>query len=356
MGNITHSWGNAAQNFTQTSMRAAVLLGAGEVRVEDRPVPTPAADEVLVQVTAVGVCGSDVHFFHDGALGDWVVTEPLVLGHESGGVIVAVGAEVDAARIGSRVSIEPQHPSTTSAETLRGDYNLDPHMEFYAVPGTDGAFQEYVTIQSHFAHDVPDNVSDEAAALMEPLSVAIATARKAGFAPGQRVLITGAGPIGIAVAQVARAYGVTEVAISDISSERRDVALTFGATLALDPSAPTFAEDAGTFDSFVDASGAASAVRSGIQLVRPSGRVVLVGMGLPDLELPVTTIQNRELWVTGIFRYANTWPTAIALVSSGAVNLDRMVTGTFALSAVPDAFAATAQGATIKAIVDPRLV
>lgn len=354
MRNITQSREMKAQNFTQTSMRAAVLLGAGDIRVEDRPVPVPAADEVLVQVTAVGVCGSDVHFFHDGALGDWVVTEPLVLGHESGGVIVAVGSDVNADRIGSRVSIEPQRPSTTSAETLRGEYNLDPHMQFYAVPGTDGAFQEYVTIQSHFAHDVPDTVSDEAAALMEPLSVAIATARKAGFAPGQRVLITGAGPIGIAVAQVARAYGVTEVAISDISPERREVALTFGATLALDPLAPTFADEAGIFDSFVDASGAASAVRSGIMLVRPGGRVVLVGMGLPEVELPITVIQNRELWVTGVFRYANTWPTAIALVSSGAVDLDRMVTGTFGLSSVPGAFAATKEGPTIKVIVDPR--
>ena len=356
MRNFTQHDGNLTQNVNAEQMRAAVLHGAGHVEVEMRSVPAPAADEVLVQVTAVGVCGSDVHFFHEGALGDWVVTEPLVLGHESGGVIVAVGADVDQARVGQRVSIEPQHPSTTSVETLRGDYNLDPHMEFYAVPGTDGAFQEYVTIQSHFAHAVPDNVSDEAAALMEPLSVAIATARKAGFAPGQRVLITGAGPIGIAVAQVARAFGVTDVAISDVSAERRAMALTFGATLALDPLTDSFAEDAGTFDSFVDASGAASAVRSGILLVRPGGRVVLVGMGLPELELPVTAIQNRELWVTGVFRYANTWPTAISLVASGAVDLDRMVTGTYGLSSVADAFASTKEGSTIKSIVDPRIV
>ena len=174
-------------------MRASVLVSAGAIEMQERPVPTPAADEVLVRVTAVGVCGSDVHFYRDGHLGDWVVTEPLVLGHESGGVIVAVGADVSAERVGERVSIEPQHPSASSAETLRGEYNLDPHMRFYAVPGTDGAFQEYVTIQSHFAFGIPDTVSDWAAALMEPLSVAVATGRKAQFGVGDRVLISGAG-------------------------------------------------------------------------------------------------------------------------------------------------------------------
>ncbi|WP_307220479.1 NAD(P)-dependent alcohol dehydrogenase [Microbacterium sp. SORGH_AS_0888] len=334
-------------------MRASVLTAPGRIELAQRPVPVPERDEVLVRVTAVGVCGSDVHFYHDGRLGDWQVAEPLVLGHESGGRIVAVGADVDPARIGERVSVEPQHPSAGSAETLRGDYNLDPHMRFYAVPGTDGAFQEYVTIQSHFAHPVPDEVSDHAAALMEPLSVAIATARKAGFAAGSRVFITGAGPVGIAIAQVARAYGATEVVVSDIAEQRRATALSFGATETVDPTATDPAELGSGFDAFVDASGAAAAVRSGIALVRPAGSVVLVGMGLPELPLPITTIQNRELVVTGVFRYANTWPTAIALVSRGLVDLDRMVTGTFGLDETAAALESTADPGTIKSIVEP---
>lgn len=334
-------------------MRAAVLVRAGEIALEERPVPVPRPDEVLVRVTAVGVCGSDVHFYKDGHLGDWVVTEPLVLGHESGGTIVAIGDDVDPGRIGERVSIEPQHPSTTSRETLRGDYNLDPHMEFYAVPGTDGAFQEYVTIQSHFAHAIPDSVSDHAAALMEPLSVAIATARKAQFSPGDRVLVTGAGPVGIAIAQVARAYGAAEVIVSDIAEDRRAAALSFGATSVVDPSSPDFEAAVAGVDSFADASGAASAVKAGIQALRPAGRAVLVGMGLPEVPLPITAIQNKELVVTGVFRYANTWPTAIALVASGQVDLDRMVTGTFGLGAVREALESTANPSTIKSVVVP---
>ncbi|UUT36027.1 NAD(P)-dependent alcohol dehydrogenase [Microbacterium elymi] len=335
------------------NMRAAVLAQAGEIRLGERPVPVPAADEVLVRVTAVGVCGSDVHFYHEGRLGDWVVDEPLVLGHESGGVIVAVGSGVDPTRIGERVSVEPQHPSPSSAETLRGDYNLDPQMRFYAVPGTDGAFQEYVTIQGHFAHRVPDSVSDHAAALLEPLSVAIAAGRKAGFAVGSRVLVTGAGPVGLAVAQVARAAGAAEVIMTDISPARREAALRFGATSALDPVAEADAVAGAAVDAFVDASGAGAAVRAGIDALRPAGRAVLVGMGLAE-PLPVTRIQNNELVVTGVFRYANTWPTAVALAADGRVDLDAMVTGTYGLADVRAALESTTAPGTIKSVVEPQ--
>lgn len=336
------------------SQRAAELHAARDVKIATRPVPTPTADEVLVKVTAVGVCGSDVHFYQDGHLGDWRVEEPLVLGHESGGVIVAVGADVDPGRIGERVSIEPQHPTHTSPETLRGDYNLDPDMRFYAVPGTDGAFQEYVTIQSHFAFAIPDSISDDAAALMEPLSVAIATARKAAIQPGDRVLIAGAGPIGIVTAQVARAFGATEIIVSDLAAERRASALSFGATEVIDPATDDLARLAGTVDAFVDASGAAPAVRSGIRSVRPGGRIVLVGMGIDEMPLPISHIQNYELVITGVFRYANTWPAAIALVADGRVDLDRMVTGRFGLDRVTDALESTSDPTTIKSIVTPN--
>lgn len=336
------------------TMRVSALLAAERLELQERPVPTPAADEVLVRVASVGVCGSDAHFFHEGRLGDWVVNEPLVLGHESGGTIVAVGAEVTASRVGERVSIEPQRPSTTSRETLEGRYNLDPHMEFYAVPGTDGAFAEYVTIQSHFAHPVPDEVSDDAAGLLEPLSVAIATARKGQFTAGSHVLIAGSGPIGIAVAQVARAYGASEVVMTDLDERRRQQALRFGATAVVDPSAENVGELGLGVDAFVDASGAAPAVRSGMREVRPAGRVVLVGMSSQEVPMPVTLIQNRELVVTGVFRYANTWPTAIELVRSGRVDLDGMVTGHYRLDEVDAALRSTSDSMTLKSIVTPN--
>lgn len=337
-----------------TTMRACVLTAPRTLEIQERPLPVPADDEVLIAVTAVGVCGSDVHFWREGALGDWVVREPLVLGHESGGRIVAVGAQVPSARVGQRVSIEPQRPHPASAETLAGRYNLDPAMRFYAVPGTDGAFAEYVTIQSHFAWSVPDSVSDDAAALIEPLSVAIATARKARFAPSYRVLITGAGPIGILVAQAARAYGATDIYISDPSAQRREQARSLGATHTLNPDTDPIGELGLAVDAFIDASGASSAVRRGILEVRPAGHVVLVGMGAAEYPLPITIIQNRELLVTGAFRYANTWPTAIDLITRGAIDLDSMVTGHFPLSDVEAALASTTKPGVLKSIVTPQ--
>lgn len=338
-----------------TTMRASVLAAAQQITLEERRRPEPAADEVLVEVTAVGVCGSDAHFWRDGALGEWVVREPLVLGHESAGRIVAVGSAVSPERIGERVSIEPQRPCPTSAETLSGRYNLDPGMRFYATPGVDGAFAQYVTIQSHFAWPVPDTVSDDAAALMEPLSVAIAAARKAELAAGSRVLITGAGPIGIVMTQVALAQGVAEVVVADIDQQRRDTALSFGATRVLDPSADELGSLGLGVDAFIDASGAPSAVHAGIREVRPAGRVVLVGMGPTDVVVPMTAIQNRELVLTGVFRYANTWPTAIDLVASRKVDLDALVTGHFGLADVEAALASTTRPGTLKSVVNPQV-
>jgi L-iditol 2-dehydrogenase len=295
-----------------------------------------------------------VHYYQEGRIGSFVVDQPLVLGHEAAGRIVAVGSDVDPGRVGSRVAIEPQKPRLNSPESLSGRYNLDPHMEFYATPPVDGAFQQYVTIQSHFAFDVPDSVSDNAAALLEPLSVAIATARKAGFTVGSRVLIAGAGPIGIVTAQVARAYGAAEVIISDLDEQRRERALQFGATRALDPRSDRIGELGLEVDSFIDASGAIPAVQSGIREVRAGGTVVLVGMGADEVPLPVPVIQNKELVLTGIFRYTNTWPTAIELVRSGKVDLDSMVTSEFALDQAEEALRAATDPAGLKAVVHPQ--
>jgi L-iditol 2-dehydrogenase len=333
------------------TMRASVLAGPGKISVEERPVPAVAADEVLVRVTAVGVCGSDVHYYREGRIGEFVVERPLVLGHEAGGRIVAVGAAVDGARIGQRVSIEPQRPCRACPQCRAGRYNLCPDMRFYATPPIDGAFCEYVTIQADFAHPVPDGVSDDAAALLEPLSVGLWSCRKAGVEPGSRVLIAGAGPIGVVVAQAARAYGADEIIVSDPVAARRARVLELGATRALDPTAEDVRELA--VDAFVDASGATPAVVSGIAAVRGGGTAVLVGMGADEVALPLAVIQRRELVVTGVFRYADTWPTAARLAASGRVDLDALVTARFTLDEVEQALNADTAPGSLKSIVVP---
>ncbi|SEH65076.1 L-iditol 2-dehydrogenase [Mycolicibacterium rutilum] len=332
-----------------TRMRAAVLVEPGRIELQDRPVPRPDPGDVLIRVSSVGVCGSDTHYYRHGRIGDFVVTAPLVLGHEAAGTIVDVGAGVDPARVGQRVSIEPQRPDPDSEETRRGHYNLCPHMRFFATPPVDGALSDYVTIGAEFAHPIPDTMTDEAAALCEPLSVGIASIRKAGVDGRSRVLIAGAGPIGIVLTQVARAYGATDIIVSDPDAARRDRALSFGATEVLDPTAGPL-PDLGV-DAFIDASGAQSAVADGIRAVRPAGNVVLVGLGAENMELPVQVIQNRELVLTGVFRYANTWPTAIALVESGRVDLDAMVTARFPLESTAEALDADRTPGSVKTVV-----
>ncbi len=316
--------------------------------MEQRPVPTPAPGDVLIRVSSVGVCGSDTHYYRHGRIGSFVVNAPLVLGHEAAGTIVGVGESVDPSRIGQRVSIEPQRPDPDSAETRRGDYNLCPHMRFFGTPPIDGALCDYVTIGAEFAHAVPDTVSDDAAALCEPLSVGIAALRKAGIAEGVRVLVTGAGPIGIVVVQLARAYGASEIAVSDPDESRRNQAHTHGATAALDPTTDELGCD---FDAFIDASGAHSAVTAGIRALRPAGTAVLVGLGAETMELPTQLIANRELTLTGVFRYANTWPEAISLVESRRVDLDSMVTGRFPLERTAEALDSDRTPGSVKTVV-----
>ncbi len=334
------------------TMRASVLVRPRELEIQERPVPVPGPGEVLVRVGSVGICGSDTHFYMDGRLGRFVVEEPIVLGHECGGTIVGVGEGVAAERVGERVAIEPQRLDFTGELAREGYYNLDPSVEFFAAPPIDGAFQEYVTVPHFFAHPVPDSLDDDAAALIEPLSVALHAVRKARVTGGSRVLVAGAGPIGIMLTQVSRAFGATEVIVSDIDASRRERALTLGATDVVDATGDVASLGLGV-DVFIDASGATPAVVSGINNVRPEGHVVLVGLGATEMPLPVVDIMNSEITLTGVYRYRNTWPAAIALAADGRITVDRFVTARFGLDQVAEAFEASTRPDSLKVVVRP---
>lgn len=340
-------------------MRVAVLNRPGDVEVVERPTPTPAADEVLVRVHAVGVCGSDTHYFDHGRIGRFVLESPLVLGHEASGVIEAVGHDVDSARVGQRVSIEPGVPCRACEQCLGGRYNLCPDMRFHATPPVDGSLAELVTIHHAFAHAVPDSVSDEAAALLEPLSVGVWACRKGGVGPGSRVLVTGAGPIGLVCVQVARACGASEIVVADLNEQRLLVAIDLGATRTIasgDQSITAGYAGRPGPEVLLECSGHPGATGEGIRALAPAGRAVLVGMGGDELPLPLSVVQERELVVTGTFRYAGTWPTAIALAASGRVDLERLVTGRFPLAETAAALtAARDTPGAIKSVITPQL-
>jgi L-iditol 2-dehydrogenase len=339
-------------------MRVAVLNRPGEVAVVERPAPVPGPDEVLVRVRAVGVCGSDTHYFDHGRIGRFVVESPLVLGHEASGVVEGVGSDVDPTRIGERVSIEPGVPCRQCAQCLAGRYNLCPDMVFHATPPVDGSLAELVVIHHAFAHPVPDSVGDEEAALLEPLSVGIWACRKGRVGPGSRVLVTGAGPIGLVCVQVARACGASEVVVSDVNAERLAVATDLGATGTFRPGSVALQDwYAGrpAPEVLLECSGHAGATVEAIRALAPAGRAVLVGMGGDELALPLSVVQERELVLTGTFRYANTWPIAIGLVASGEVDLACLVTGRFPLAQSAAALtAARDTPGAIKAVVNPQ--
>lgn len=310
--------------------RASVLGTDLTLRMEERPVPAPGPGEVLVRVRSVGVCGSDIHYFEHGRIADFIVEGPLVLGHESSGTVVAVGDGVDDLPAGTTVAMEPGVPCAACEQCRAGRYNLCPDVQFFATPPVDGTFCEYVVLPRAFAHPVPDHVSFDAAALVEPLSVGVWACRKAEVRVGTRVLVTGAGPIGIMAALVARAHGASQVTVSDVNPDRLAFAgdLGFATVDTRDAQLP----DSVVADVLIECSGAAPAIDAGIRSVAPAGTVVLVGMSPGTMaELPVGIIQGRELWLTGTFRYAHTYPTAIDLIASGRIDLDALVSRAFPL-------------------------
>lgn len=337
-----------------TMMQASVLRAVRDVVLEERPVPRPGQHEVLVRVTAVGVCGSDVHYYEHGRIGEYVVREPLVLGHEPAGQVVAVGGAATRLNPGQRVSIEPGVPCLVCEQCLGGRYNLCPSMRFLATPPINGAFCEYVVVHEAFAHPVPDTLSNDAAALLEPLSVGIWACRKGRVEPGTRVLVNGAGPIGLLAAQAALAFGAAQVVVADVSESRLALAGRLGATDVVDVRSAALSESGVEPDVLLECSGHPEATVAAMRTLAPAGRAVLVGMGADVLPLPLPYLQNREIELVGTFRYANTWPTAIALAASGRVALDALVTGHYSL---PDVGAALTAGgtdpSTVKVVVTP---
>jgi L-iditol 2-dehydrogenase len=341
---------------TQGPNVAAVLHAPGDVRIEQRAIPDPGPREVLVEIRAVGVCGSDVHYFEHGRIGDHVVRAPLVLGHESAGVVARVGSAVRRHSVGDRVALEPGVPCGSCRECRAGRYNLCPEVRFFATPPVDGAFANYVTIHEDFAFPLPAEITDEEGALMEPLSVAIWACRKGRVGPDTGVLVTGAGPIGQLAVQVARALGATEVTATDVNSHRLAVATEGGATRTIDVSRLSL-DDAGVeADVLLECSGHPDAVSGGVRALRPAGRAVMVGMGpAEEMAIPMSVVQNREIWLTGTFRYANTYPAAIALAADGRLNLQAIITGRYPLEETEAALRAGREDpASIKPLVVPR--
>lgn len=333
--------------------RAAVLHAAFDLRVEDIPVVRPAPGEVLVAVEAVGVCGSDVHYFTDGRNGRNVLRAPMVLGHEAAGVVVELGDDVDGPAVGTRVAVEPAVGCGTCPTCRSGAYHLCPAGTCLGSPPTHGAMSGYRVVPARAVHPLPDTLDTETAALVEPLAVAVHAVRRAGVVTGHRVLVTGAGPIGVLVAQVARAAGAHDVVVTDVHDARLDRAAALGATAVVN----TARDDlpAAAFDRLLECSAVPAALWQGMHALAPTGRATVVGQAPPSVDgLPLALMQRWEIDLNASFRSAHAFPTAVGLAASGRVDLAGVLTGRFALDEAPVALRAPgADPRHLKVVVRP---
>ncbi len=344
----------------QQSMVAAVLHGVRDLRVEQVPMPVRQPDEVLVQVTLNGLCGSDLHFYTQGELGPFKVTQPYIPGHEACGVVVEAADGGKGPQIGQRVAIEPGIPCRRCEACKRGRYNLCPDVVFMSAPPVDGTFAGFVALAADFAHGVPDTVDDESAAFVEPVSVGVQACRRAGVTGGDTVVVLGAGPIGLVTLLVARAFGAAEAYAVDLLENRLDLAKDVGATAAIDaresdPIAAIAQLTGGRgVDVVFDTSGSAVACQSTPHLARRGGVVALVGWPDPGtLPYPIESVLEKELDVRGVNRYANTYPTAISLLASGQLDVHPLISHRFPFDRVVEAFdfALEQRAETVKVLV-----
>lgn len=332
------------------SNRAAVMPELGTIQIQDVGYPELGPRDVAVRIEAVGVCGSDTAYFKVGYIGDWVVDGPIILGHEVSGQVHEVGADATQVKVGDRVAIEPGTPCRDCRDCMAGRYHLCPDLKFLATPPYDGALVQYLAMDERNLFVMPDSMSYEEGAMLEPLSVGIWACHRAGLVPGDEVLITGAGPVGMLAAETARALGAASVTLVDVSEFRLNMARELGFEVEHSNS-----QTDREFDVLIECSGAPGVLAAGLHRLRTNGRAAMVGMPKQAVELPLSQLNSRELTIGLVNRYSHTWPIAIALVSSGRVDVKSIITHRFPLDRTEDAITlASRVPDSMKAIIYPQ--
>ena len=317
-------------------MKALVLNSPLDLAVRDIPDPgAPGPGEVRVRVQSVGICGSDVHYYEHGRIGDFVLRAPMVLGHEAAGVVEALGEGVESLAPGDTVAMEPGVPCGDCRECMTGRYNLCKDVRFWATPPYDGVLAENVNHPAALAFRLPDHMSTEEGALMEPLAVGVHACERGGVRPGCVVAVNGAGTIGCVTLLAALAYGASQVIVADVVPARLERARELGAAAVVDARSESLAEAvmAATggrgADVGVECSGHPGGPQTLIDASAPAGRVVLVGMGPQPTSIDTVAAMVKEVDLATVFRYANAYPTAIELTAAGRVPVAQLVTDRF---------------------------
>ncbi|TPI64331.1 NAD(P)-dependent alcohol dehydrogenase [Mesorhizobium sp. B3-1-3] len=332
-------------------MRALVLEKKGELSLREIALPQDVGpDDVRIAIHTVGVCGSDVHYYTHGAIGSYIVRQPMVLGHEASGTIVEAGANVTSLKVGDRVCMEPGVPNLASRATKLGIYNVDPDVRFWATPPVHGVLAPYAVHPAAFTYRLPDNVSFAEGAMVEPFAIGMQAAARARIVPGDVAVVVGCGPIGIMIALAALAGGCSKVLISDFSAPKLEIAAQYAGIVPVNigeqslVDAVAAATDNWGADIVFEASGSPKAFANLFDVVRPGGAVVLVGLPVEAVELNVPAAISKEVRIETVFRYANIFDRALQLIASGKVDLKPLITGTYDFSESIKAFERAAQG------------
>lgn len=316
-------------------MKAAVIHSARDLRIEEADIPPLGANDVQVRIRNGGICGSDLHYYQDGGFGAVRIREPFIPGHEIAGVVMETGSAVTRVKPGDRVALNPSRPCKTCVFCLEGKPRHCLDMRFYGsamrFPHVQGAFREVMVCTEDQAVPVPANVGLERAAFAEPLSVCLHAATQSGPLLGKRVLVTGTGPIGALMIMVARHAGAREIVTTDLADAPLAVALKVGADTAINvrtdaAAMDRFAADKGYFDVAFEASGSAPGFASAVQVVRPTGTIVQIGIGGAETPVPLNAIVSKEIQLRGTFRFDQEFEWAVQFIASGQIDVSKLLT------------------------------
>jgi L-iditol 2-dehydrogenase len=346
----------------RNKMKAAVLYGKKDIRLETYDMPLVSENDVLIKIASNGLCGSDIHFYEDGKLGPFVVKEPYIPGHEAAGSIIEKGTHVpNEFQLGDRVVIEPGIPCRKCKFCKTERYNLCQNVRFLSAPPENGSFAEYVSIPFDYIHLLPDSVSNEMGALVEPASVAVHALARLNIQAGNSLTILGAGPIGLITLITARAYGLAEIFIVDMADSRLQAAKDLGVQAVIDAGNENVVDrildlTKGKGTKYViDTTGSSHACASAPEIAEIGGKIALIGWPEKSaFEYPIEKVIEKELDIVGINRYANTFPKVISMMASGQLDLSPVISHRFSFSEVCEAFAYASENklSTLKVVIN----